>query len=338
MVKFNKVGRVACGGLLVLLATILLWLTWTPIKQQQTQPVVQTTNHLPFGHYNTIYPIGNCSVSIYQDGERLVFNTKETVITLERNGLHFDLPNIMFEEIELQGEVMPINVTLLRRSNLLRMAFELPTRLRLLRLLSDKQVTIRNISQITGHYVSAERTDSCTYSFIPPFLLHSVTLIQNGKNVPPDFEFLPANHQNRVLKHLADRMNLLFNQKTSNTVPKLETNLLFLAGGLICLAVSIIYCFSIRYGIGLVFLPNMVYGFWLFSPVTVIVGAAGFLLFPLVTHLSSRILLGISFMVLPIFVACLIFGVSNPYFDQGINLLMYLVIVTLLAKSWRQRV
>jgi hypothetical protein len=337
MVKLNTVGRVASGGLLVLLATILLGLTWTPIKQQPSQPVVQTADHLPFGHYKTVYPIGNCTVSIYQDGKRQVFNTQETVITLERKGLHFNFPNIMFEHIEIDGDVMTSDVTLLRRSSLLRMASELPTRLRLLRLLSNKQVTIQNISRITGHYVSAERTDGCTYSFSHPSLISSVTSVQARGNVDPDFDFLSADHHNRVLKNLADRMNILLNLKASNTAPKLETNLLFLAGGLICLAVSILYFLPIRYAVGLVFLPNIIHGFWLLSPVTVMVSAAGFVLFPLVAHLSSRILLGICFMVLLIFAASLIFGVSRPYFDQGINLLMYLVIVTLLAKSWRRR-
>lgn len=336
---FNRktAGKIGVGGLLALVSTFLFALGWTPVKQHQTQPSALSAEHLPYGHYKKIYPVGNCLVTIHHGEDRQVVDTQETVMTLERDRLHFKFPNVQFKDFEVYGTVLPIGNLLPRESSPISLTSNLPMRLRFLQSLNGKQVTLRDIHIIEDHYLQAEEREGCTYFFQDPKSLSAILASQGQTSSKTLFDFLPSRDSGEATDHLADKINLLMNLKVDDQGYYLKTDLRFFIGGLFCLGLAIFYFIPIRYGLGLVFIPAIVQGLWLLSPVSVLTGILGLVSFPLIAHLGNRFLLTVFVTGLLLFVANILFGTFRVSIDQVVNLLLFLVIATLLTNLWTRR-
>ena len=231
MFNWKTAGKISVGGFLALVATVLFALGWQPVEQYQSQPSALTLKHLPYGHYKNIYPVGNCVVTIHSSGSRQVFDTRKTVMTLESENLRFKLPNIEFTAFEIFGSNQNLIETLPENSDPISLASNLSTRLVLLKSLTDKQITIRNIHVIKDHYLHASEREGCTYFLQDPKSLGVLLASKEPMSAKGGFDFLTSNDSSKEKDILINKINMLLNLKVDNQRYRLDTDLRFFGFG-----------------------------------------------------------------------------------------------------------
>lgn len=337
MFNWTTTWKIGVGGLFALVAAGLFALSWHPVEQHQIKPSALTLKNLPYGHYKDIYPVGNCIVTIHSGGRRQVFDTQETLMTLESENLSFKIPNIEFEMFEVSGSDQNLKGIFPQNLGPIDLASNLSTRLVLLKSLTDKQVTIRNIYRIRDHYLHANEREGCTYFVQDPKDTLTVLSSQRSLSTKDGFDFLKSHDSGKATVHLIDKINMLLNLKVDNQRYRLETDLRFFVSGIFFLGLAVIYFIPIRYSIGLIFIPSIVHGLWLVSPVSMLTGFLGLLSFPLLAHHGNKFLLTVFVAGLLLFAANILFGGSRVSIDQVVNLLLFLVIATLVFNLWIRR-